>query len=38
MFSVDDAIDQLLVFFENKKFEASNNNFNIKKTQELNLE
>ena len=38
MFSVDDAIDQLLVFFENKKFEAYNNNFNIKKTQELNLE
>ena len=36
-FNVDNAILELLDFFENKKFKATNKNFNIKRTQDLNI-
>ena len=36
-YSVEDAIEQLINLFERKKFKASNRNFNIKTTQQLNV-
>lgn len=36
-YSVDDAIEQLISFFERKKFKASNRNFNIKTIQQIKV-
>ena len=36
-YSVENAIEQLIHFFDKKKFESSNKNFNIKTTQQLNV-
>ena len=36
-YSVEDAIEQLIYFFDRKKFKSSNKNFNIKTTQQLNV-
>ena len=36
-YSVEDAIEQLIYFFDKKKFKSSNKNFNIKTTQQLNV-
>lgn len=36
-FNVDNAISELLNYFKKTKFKASNKNFNIKRTQDLNI-